>query len=349
MPESGKIAVLVAGSWGTAIASVLAENGREVFLWSRNVQQVEEINTEHRNRRFLNDAVLSPLIRATTSMEEAVKGAVAVVVVAPSSAMREIASALKSYIHDYTLLIHATKGFESGSLKRMSEVLADELTSYDPGRIVVLSGPSHAEEVIERCPTTVVVASHEKSAAEQAQDLLNNSYFRVYTNPDVVGVEVGGALKNIIALGAGLSDGLGFGDNAKAALLTRGLAEMARLGTAMGASPLTFAGLAGIGDLVVTCTSRHSRNWRAGSMLAQGLSLNEVLTKMGMVVEGVKTTQAAYRLARQYGITMPITSELHQVLFDGKDPRTAVEDLMGRGPTHEIEEVAKQSQSDWLH
>ncbi|MBP1155247.1 MULTISPECIES: NAD(P)H-dependent glycerol-3-phosphate dehydrogenase [unclassified Paenibacillus] len=349
MPESGKAAVLVAGSWGTAIASVLAENGREVFLWSRNVKQVEEINTEHRNSRFLNDAVLSPLIRATTSMEEAVKGAEAVVIVAPSSAMREIASALKSYIHDHTLLIHATKGFESGSLKRMSEVLVDELTSYDPSRIVVLSGPSHAEEVIERCPTTVVVASHKKAAAEQAQDLLINSYFRVYTNPDVVGVEVGGALKNIIALGAGLSDGLGFGDNAKAALLTRGLAEMARLGTAMGGSPLTFAGLAGIGDLVVTSTSRHSRNWRAGSMLAQGLSLEEVLTKMGMVVEGVKTTQAAYRLARQYGITMPITNELHQVLFDGKDPKTAVEDLMGRGPTHEIEEVAKQSQSDWLH
>lgn len=348
MPDSGKVAVLVAGSWGTAIASVLAENSRQVFLWSRNTNQVEEINTEHRNRRFLHDVALSPLIRATTSMEEAANGAEAVIVVAPSSAMREIASALRSHLNEDTLLIHATKGFESGTLKRMSEVLKDELPSYDPDRIVVLSGPSHAEEVIERCPTTVVVASHDKEAAEKAQDLLINSYFRVYTNPDVTGVEVGGALKNIIALGAGLSDGLGFGDNAKAALLTRGLAEIARLGTAMGASPLTFAGLAGIGDLVVTCTSRHSRNWRAGSMLSKGLSLEEVLAKTGMVVEGVKTTQAAYLLAREYSITMPITAELHQVLFDGKDPRTAVEDLMGRGPTHEIEEVAKQSQTNWL-
>ncbi|MGG1598720.1 NAD(P)H-dependent glycerol-3-phosphate dehydrogenase [Paenibacillus naphthalenovorans] len=348
MPDSGKVAVLVAGSWGTAIASVLAENGRQVCLWSRNENQVEEINTEHRNRRFLQDVELSPLIRATNSMEEAVNGAEAVFIVSPSSAMREIASALKSYVNEDTLLIHATKGFESGTLKRMSEVLRDELPMYDPNRIVVLSGPSHAEEVIERCPTTVVVAAHDKAAAEKAQDLLINSYFRVYTNPDVVGVEVGGALKNIIALGAGLSDGLGFGDNAKAALLTRGLAEIARLGTAMGGSPLTFAGLAGIGDLVVTCTSRHSRNWRAGSMLAKGLSLEEVLAQMGMVVEGVKTTQAAYLLARKHGITMPITDELHQVLFDGKDPKTAVEDLMGRGPTHEIEEVAKQLQTDWL-
>lgn len=348
MTQASKTAVLVAGSWGTAIASVLAENGRDVVLWSRNAEQVREINTNHRNRRFLNDAALPPTIRATDSMEEAVKGAEAVLVVSPSSAMREIAKQMNPFLQSDTLLVHATKGFEAGSLKRMSEVLADELPHYDPNRIVVLSGPSHAEEVIQQCPTTVVVASLDKDAAEHAQDVLINSYFRVYTNPDVIGVEVGGALKNIIALGAGLSDGLGFGDNAKAALLTRGLAEIARLGTAMGANPLTFAGLAGIGDLVVTCTSKHSRNWRAGSMLAQGLSLDEVLQSMGMVVEGVKTTQAAYRLSERYGITMPITAELHHVLFDGKEPRAAVEDLMGRGRTHEIEEVVDSSQNAWL-
>ncbi|MDO3679190.1 NAD(P)H-dependent glycerol-3-phosphate dehydrogenase [Paenibacillus ehimensis] len=348
MPVSGKTAVLVAGSWGTAIASVLADNGRDVLLWSRNRDQVREINEEHRNSRFLPEVPLSSRIRATDSMEEAVKDAVAVVVVAPSSAMRDIAVQLQPHLSPASLLVHATKGFEAGSLKRMSEVLAEELPSYDPNRLVVLSGPSHAEEVIRQCPTTVVVASLDKEAAEQAQDLLINSYFRVYTNPDVIGVEVGGALKNIIALGAGLSDGLDFGDNAKAALLTRGLAEIARLGTAMGGSALTFAGLAGIGDLVVTCTSKHSRNWRAGSMLAQGHSLDEVLQRMGMVVEGVKTTQAAYQLSRQYEISMPITEQLYHVLFNGKNPKTAVEHLMGRGPRHEIEEIADVSQNGWL-
>ncbi|TVY11599.1 NAD(P)H-dependent glycerol-3-phosphate dehydrogenase [Paenibacillus cremeus] len=347
MPKTSKTAVLVAGSWGTAIASVLADNGHQVALWSRNKDQVEEINSRHRNHRFLPNAILSERIRATDSMEEALQAADAVIIVAPSAAMRDVASQMQPFLSEQTTVVHATKGFEAGSLKRMTEVLSDELKGYDANRIVVLSGPSHAEEVIERRPTTVVVASIDKNEAEKAQDLLIAPYFRVYTNPDVVGVEVGGALKNIIALGAGLSDGLGFGDNAKAALLTRGLAEIARLGTAMGANPLTFSGLAGIGDLVVTCTSQHSRNWRAGSLLAQGLSLDEVLSRMGMVVEGVKTTQAAYRLASQYEIAMPITSELHHVLFDGKEPQLAVEDLMGRGRTHEIEDLAEPFQNGW--
>ncbi|MCZ8520551.1 MULTISPECIES: NAD(P)H-dependent glycerol-3-phosphate dehydrogenase [Paenibacillus] len=347
MSNSTKVAVLVAGSWGTAIASVLAANGHEVLLWSRNEEQVQEINTQHVNRRFLGEAVLSERIRATVSMEEAAQGAKAVFIVAPSSAMREIAASLRPHLGVGTIVVHATKGFETGTLKRMSEVLADELLPLDPTRIVVLSGPSHAEEVIQQCPTTVVVASQDKEAAKAAQALLTNSYFRVYTTPDVVGIEVGGALKNIIALGAGLSDGLGFGDNAKAALMTRGLAEIGRLGVAMGANTLTFAGLAGVGDLVVTCTSKHSRNWRAGSMLAQGLSLSEVLSRMGMVVEGVKTTQAAHKLSRQYGIEMPITDELYLLLFEGKDPRSVVEDLMGRDPTHESVQVAESTGDGW--
>lgn len=345
---SDKVSVIVAGSWGTAIASVLAENQLDVTLWSRNQKQVDEINEEHRNSRFLGDVKLSERIRATASMEEALNGTQAVIVVAPSASMREIASQMRPFLQKETLLVHATKGFEAASLRRMSAVLAEELPQYDPSAIVVLSGPSHAEEVIKQSPTTVVVASENAQAAEKAQDLLINSYFRVYTNPDVVGVEVGGALKNIIALGAGLSDGLGYGDNAKAALLTRGLAEISRLGTAMGGNPLTFAGLAGIGDLVVTCTSKHSRNWRAGYMLAQGEPLDTVLQRMGMVVEGVKTTQAAYTLSRQYGITMPIADELYAVLFEGKSPKAAVEDLMGRGRTHEIEEAAKPSQTKWF-
>jgi glycerol-3-phosphate dehydrogenase (NAD(P)+) len=337
----GKVSVLVAGSWGTAIASVLAENKLDVTLWSRNEEQVAEINKDHRNHRFLGDMELSPLIHATTSMEQALHLADAVFVVAPSSAMREVASQMRPFLSKDTLLIHATKGFEADSLKRMSTVLADELPDYDPASIVVLSGPSHAEEVIKQCPTTVVVASENIAAAEAAQDLLINSYFRVYTNPDVIGVEVCGALKNIIALGAGLTDGLEFGDNAKAALLTRGLAEISRLGSAMGGNPLTFSGLAGIGDLVVTCTSKHSRNWRAGYLLAQGKSLSSVLKEMGMVVEGVKTTQAAYKLSRLYEASMPITDELYEVLFNGKEPKAAVEDLMGRGRKDEISEMDK--------
>jgi glycerol-3-phosphate dehydrogenase (NAD(P)+) len=345
---SSQIAVLVAGSWGTALSSVLADNEHNVMLWSRNAEQVEEINNKHSNSRFLGEVELSPRIHATTSLEQAVSGASAVVFVVPSSGMREVAAAVKPYLDKDTLIIHATKGYETGTLKRMTEVLADELPEHDPSRLVVLSGPSHAEEVILKCPTTIVVAAGDLHAAEQAQDLFINSYFRVYTNPDVAGVEVGGALKNIIALGAGLSDGLGFGDNAKAALLTRGLAEIARLGLAMGANPLTFAGLAGIGDLVATCTSKHSRNWRAGYMLAQGDSLDKVLQQMGMVVEGVKTTKAAYELSRRYEVKMPITDELYLVLFESKLPKMAVEDLMGRVRTHEIEEIADASQTKWL-
>jgi glycerol-3-phosphate dehydrogenase (NAD(P)+) len=336
-----KVSVLVAGSWGTALAAVLADNAVDVALWSRSAQQVDEINREHRNRKYLKDVVLSPRLTATTSIEQCVGEADAVVVVAPSAAMREVAKQARPHLRQDALLIHATKGFEMDTMKRMTQVLGEELPGHDPERLVVLSGPSHAEEVIQKCPTTVVVAAAQLAAAEAAQDLFINTYFRVYTNPDVTGVEVAGALKNIIALGAGLSDGLGFGDNAKAALLTRGLAEISRLGVAMGANPLTFAGLAGVGDLVVTCTSKHSRNWRAGYMLGQGRNLEGVLAEMGMVVEGVKTTKAAHALAAKNQVDMPITNELYQLLFAGKSAKAAVEDLMGRVRTHEIEEVAE--------
>jgi glycerol-3-phosphate dehydrogenase (NAD(P)+) len=338
-----KVAVLVAGSWGTALASLLADNDLEVWLWSRNASEVDNINQLHRNQRFFKEAQLSPKLKATLSMEEAIHGAQAIVLAAPSAGMREVSSLLRPLMTDSqlkdSLIIHVAKGFEAVTMKRMTTVIAEELPGYDANRLVVLSGPSHAEEVILQCPTTVVVASGDIQAAEAAQDLFINGYFRVYTNPDVMGVEVSGALKNIIALGAGLIDGLGLGDNAKAALMTRGLAEISRLGVKMGANPLTFAGLAGIGDLIVTCTSKHSRNWRAGYMLGQGKALSEVLESMGMVVEGVKTTKAAYELARSYGVTMPITDALYQVLFQEKAPKEAIKDLMARDKTHEIEEV----------
>ncbi|MCK8486320.1 NAD(P)H-dependent glycerol-3-phosphate dehydrogenase [Paenibacillus sp. MBLB2552] len=343
---SNKAAVLVAGSWGTALASVLADKDMEVALWTRNVVQQEEINTKHRNERFLPGVDLSPRLAATTDLEAAVRGAKAVVMVTPSSAAREVARALKPFWHEDMLVVHATKGFEIESMKRISTVIAEEL-GCDEGRIVVLSGPSHAEEVVNRCPTTVVVASQIAAQAELAQDLFMNPYFRVYTNRDMVGVELAGALKNIIALGAGMSDGLGYGDNAKAALLTRGLAEITRVGVEMGANPLTFAGLAGIGDLVVTATSRHSRNWRAGFMLGEGKPLETVLSQMGMVVEGIRTTKAAHAISEKYQVQMPIAAQLYHVLFEGLDPRTAVEALMGRDRKTEMEVMSLETWEQW--
>jgi len=343
---SNKVAVLVAGSWGTALASVLAANHPEVVLWSRNPDQVKEINEQHTNNRYLPDAQLPVNLKATSDMGEAVSGAKAVVIVAPSKAMRQVARDLSAHWQKDMLVIHATKGFETETLKRMSTVIAEEL-GCEEGRIVVMSGPSHAEEVVKRCPTTVVVASLTESEAVAAQDLFMNSDFRVYTNRDMVGVELAGALKNIIALGAGMSDGLGFGDNAKAALLTRGLAEITRIGVEMGANPLTFSGLAGVGDLVATATSRHSRNWRAGSMLGQGKNLDEVLDSMGMVVEGVRTTQAAHDISKKYGVQMPIADQLYHVLFLNRNPRIAVEALMGRDPKTEMETMKLETWEQW--
>lgn len=343
-----KAAVITAGSMGTALASVLADNEYRVILTTRTQEQADEMNRDRLNRKYTGDFRLSENVGAAVSMEEALSGAELVVFAPPSHAMREVARQAKPYLSPTAAVIHATKGFEPETMKRMTTVLAEELPQIDPGNLVVLSGPSHAEEVIQRCPTTVVVAAERLTAAEEAQDALINSYFRVYTNPDVTGVEVGGALKNIIALGAGLSDGLGFGDNAKAALLTRGLAEIARLGVAMGGHALTFSGLAGVGDLVVTCTSKHSRNWRAGYMLGQGKPLDEVLRTMGMVVEGVKTTKTTYTMSKQYGVSMPITDQLHEVLFAGKEPQLAVGHLMGRVRTHEIEEIADAFGEKWI-
>lgn len=343
--ENMKASVLGAGSWGTVLASLLADNGFSVAIYARNASVAEEINRQRTNKKYLPGFHLPDGVRATTSLEEAVSASELIVVAIPSHSVREVVRATAPYLRGEPWVVHATKGFEPDTLKRISEVLVEEFPPSLTDRIAVLSGPSHAEEVALRSPTAVVVSSTNMETAEAIQSRMINSYFRVYTNPDLIGVEIGGALKNIIALGAGLSDGLGFGDNAKAALMTRGLAEIARLGMAMGARPITFAGLAGVGDLVVTCTSRHSRNWRAGYMLSQGKVLEDVLKEMGMVVEGVKTTRAAHQLAKSYGVEMPITAELYAVLFEGKDPSKAVEDLMGRGKTHEMEEIVE----GWLN
>jgi glycerol-3-phosphate dehydrogenase (NAD(P)+) len=336
-----KAAVLGAGSWGTALATVLTNNGHDTLLWAKRDSLCHEINSAHTNRKYLPEAQLPAELRATTSLADALADRDLVIYAVPSGAMAEVVAASKHLIHRAALVAHAVKGFDLDSRERMSQLITRELPDVEP-RLAVISGPSHAEEVIAEMPTTIVVAAYERKTAETVQDALMNSYFRVYTNPDVVGAELGGCLKNIIALGVGMADGLGFGDNAKAALMTRGLAEITRLGMKLGASPLTFAGLSGIGDLIVTCTSRHSRNFRAGRLIGQGLTLQEALEKIGMVVEGVRATQAALTISQERGVEMPITKALYEVLFLGKRPQDAVEELMGRERGHEMEEVARE-------
>lgn len=334
-----KVAVIGAGSWGTALAIVLSDNGHEVRLWGHNEAQIDEINHSHTNKKYLPDIKLPTTIKGYSSLSDALSDLNIIILAVPTKAIREVMRKIVDCKPDSLTIVHVSKGIEPDTLLRISEIIEQEMDISLLQDVVVLSGPSHAEEVSLRHPTTVAVTSRNMVAAEGIQDLFINSNFRVYTNPDVVGVEIGGALKNIIALAAGISDGLGFGDNAKAALMTRGLAEIARLGTKMGANPLTFSGLAGIGDLIVTCTSVHSRNWRAGNMLGKGKSLDEVLDNMGMVVEGVRTTKAAYQLSQKYDVSMPITNVLYDVLFNGLNPKVGVESLMGRMKTYEMEDL----------
>lgn len=335
-----KVAVIGAGSWGTALALVLADNKHDVSLWTHRKEQAEEINRTHSNPKYLEGVTIPSSIKAHHDLAEAVYGASHIVLVVPTKAMREVCQQLAEVIDHPVTITHASKGIEPSTYKRVSEVIAEEMPDKLYEAIVVLSGPSHAEEVSRRQPTTVTVSSENLEKAEAVQDLFINERFRVYTSPDLVGVELGGALKNIIALGAGISDGLGYGDNAKAALITRGLAEITRLGVAMGANPLTFAGLSGVGDLIVTCTSPHSRNWRAGNLLGKGNDLEEVLDKMGMVVEGVRTTKAAYQFAEEQQVEMPITNGLYRILFEDAKPKDVVDQLMTRGRRHEMEDLS---------
>ncbi len=334
------IAVLGAGSWGTALAFVLADNGHDVRLWGHRPEVVQEINEQHANSKYLPDVQLPKGIKGYESLEMAIKDVHIIVLAVPTKAIREVCRQIDEVSDHPHVVVHVSKGIEPDTLMRITEMIEEEMPSSALEDVVVLSGPSHAEEVSRRQPTTVTVSSRNMKAAEKVQDLfINQQYFRVYTNPDLVGVEIGGALKNIIALAAGITDGLGYGDNAKAALITRGLAEIARVGSAMGANPLTFSGLTGIGDLIVTCTSVHSRNWRAGNLLGKGHKLDEVLENMGMVVEGVRTTKAAYQLAEKLQVKMPITSALYDVLFNEIHPKDAVDKLMARGKTHEMEDL----------
>ncbi|MGY4690123.1 NAD(P)H-dependent glycerol-3-phosphate dehydrogenase [Salibacterium sp. K-3] len=335
-----RVAVIGAGSWGTALASVLAENRHDVRLWTRREDHAEEINQNHTNRKYLPDFKLPRDIRAFTDLETCTAGTDFILLVVPAKAVRDMMKDLQPFISEQTVLIHASKGIEPDTSKRISEVMEEERTGKAGKDTVVLSGPSHAEEVCEKQPTTVTVSSHQSEAAEAVQELFMNHYFRVYTNQDMIGVEIGGALKNIIALGIGMTDGLGYGDNAKAAFMTRGLAEISRLGVTMGANPLTFNGLSGLGDLIVTCFSHHSRNRRAGDKIGRGARLEDVLDEMGMVVEGVRTTKAVYGLAREQKVEMPITEALYDVLFEDTKPEEAVRQLMARERKHEEENMS---------
>ncbi|MBS2770247.1 NAD(P)H-dependent glycerol-3-phosphate dehydrogenase [Anoxybacillus rupiensis] len=334
-----QIAVLGAGSWGTALAMVLADNAHSVRLWGQRPEQIKEINEKRTNEKYLPGIQLPEGITGYSSLSEALEAIDTAVLAVPTKAIREVLRKVKQCLRQPITIVTVSKGIEPDTHKRISEIIEEEMGTLLQD-VVVLSGPSHAEEVSLRHPTTVTVSSKNMTAAERVQDLfMNSQYFRVYTNPDLIGIEIGGALKNIIALAAGITDGLGYGDNAKAALITRGLAEIARLGCALGANPLTFSGLAGIGDLIVTCTSVHSRNWRAGHLLGKGNPLDEVLQSMGMVVEGVRTTKAAHQLAKKLNVKMPITEVLYDVLFNGKDPKEGADSLMARMKTNEMEDL----------
>ncbi|QSX08764.1 NAD(P)H-dependent glycerol-3-phosphate dehydrogenase [Alkalibacter rhizosphaerae] len=331
-----KVCVLGAGSWGTALAILMAGQGTQVALWHRREELVQQLKEDRENTKYLPGVELPSGILPTSQLDEAVRDSEVIILAVPSHSIRNICVQIKDFVHADQYVVNVAKGLEEGTHLRLSQVINDELPYNN---VFVLTGPSHAEEVAKGLPTTVVISGEERESCECLQDLFTSPAFRVYTNPDMIGVELGGALKNIIALGAGISDGLGYGDNSKAALMTRGIAEISRLGKILGAKTETFAGLAGIGDLIVTCTSMHSRNRRAGILLGEGQRLDQVLDSIGMVVEGVRATKVARELSEKHGVEMPITNGLFKILFEDADPKDVVTEIMTRSNKHEMEEI----------
>ncbi len=327
-----KIAVIGSGSWGCAASILLAKKGYDVYLWSWQQEETDRLAKDRENSLVLPGKKFPDNIICTHDMGLCVDGADLIVTVAPSPATRTTAKQLASHVKPGQVLVNLSKGLEDGTLLRLSEAYKEEIPQ---ATVAVMSGPSHAEEVSEFMPTTNVVAAESPEVAQYIQNIFMTDFFRVYTGTDIIGTELGGALKNVIALCAGICDGVGYGDNSRAALITRGLAEITRLGVKMGAKHETFAGLSGVGDLIVTCTSMHSRNHRAGILLGKGYSLKETLDEIQMVVEGVNTIGAAYNLSKKYDVSMPITTESYKILFEGKDPKHAVIDLMTRSKTSE--------------
>lgn len=322
-----KVTVLGAGSWGTALALLLNNNGNEVTIWSVLPDEIEMLKAEHENKRCLPGVLIPESICFTADTQKALADRDVLVMAVASPYTRSTAHVIRDFVSDGQMIVNVAKGIEETTLMTLTEVIEDEIPQAD---VAVLSGPSHAEEVGRGIPTSCVVGAKSQETAEFLQNIFMSEVFRVYTSPDITGIELGGALKNVIALAAGIADGIGYGDNTKAALITRGIYEISKLGMAMGGKAETFTGLTGIGDLIVTCASMHSRNRRAGILIGQGKSYEEAMKEVNMVVEGVYAAKAAIKLAEKYQVDMPIVEQVNQVLFAGKKPEDAVRELMLR-------------------
>lgn len=322
-----KVGVLGAGSWGTALSVLLHDNGHQVTIWSIDEKEVKMLDEKREHELKLPGVKLAEDMVITGDLETAVQGKDFLVLAVPSPFTRETARKMKPYVADGQIIVDVAKGIEEATLMTLSRQIEEEIPQAD---VAVLSGPSHAEEVGRKLPTTCVIGAKTRKTAEYLQSMFISRVFRVYTSPDILGIELGGSLKNVIALAAGIADGLGYGDNTKAALITRGIAEISRLGVKMGGKIESFTGLTGIGDLIVTCASVHSRNRKAGYLIGQGKSVREAMDEVQMVVEGVYSAKAAAKLAKKYDVSMPIVEEVNKVLFEGKSPAQAVDDLMQR-------------------
>ncbi len=330
------VSILGAGTWGCAIAILLAGKGHDVTIWTKIEKEAQMLNENRKNLKNLPGAEMPEQVKITLNLEEACKNRDLIVMAVASPYIRSTSYIAKPFIKRGQIIVNVSKGIEDGTLYTLSEVLKDELPQAD---IAVLSGPSHAEEVSRGVPTTIVVGARTKETAHFIQDIFITEVFRVYTSPDIIGIELGGSLKNVIALAAGVVDGLGFGDNTKAALMTRGMAEISRLGMRMGGKIETFAGLSGFGDLFVTCTSKHSRNWNAGYLMGQGKTMEEAMMEVNQVVEGVNSAKAALALAKRNHVEMPIVEQINLVLFEGKTTRDALADLLMRDRGNEYKSL----------
>ena len=323
-----KISVLGTGSWGSAIGELLTQNGHEVILWQRDDEKVKAMEAD-RKHPFFNDLTFSDEVKFTSDLDMAIKGSQIIVVAVPSHSVRELVSRAVDFIENNVIIVNISKGLELDTLLTMSSVISEETVGKNVS-IVSLYGPSHAEEVVRKIPTTLVAASTDENSSKKVQYIFSSSVLRVYTNSDILGLELGGSIKNVIAIAAGICDGIGFGDNTKAAILTRGIAEMTRLGVALGALEKTFAGLSGIGDLFVTCSSKHSRNRYVGEEIGKGRKIDEILSKMKMVAEGVNTAKAVFQLCQKHNVDMPISCAVYNVLYNNNDPLESVSELMNR-------------------
>ena len=331
-----KISVIGSGGWGIALAILLHRNAHNLTIWSFDKKEAEELKISRENKTKLPNILIPEDIKVTDDLNEAINNKDILILAVPSKAIRSVSKSLKDIIKEEQIIVNVAKGLEENTLKTMTDIIEEELKNKNP-KVAVLSGPSHAEEVGRGIPTTCVVSSHNKELTLYLQNIFMNPAFRVYTSPDMIGIEIGGALKNVIALAAGIADGLNYGDNTKAALITRGIKEISTLGVAMGGEQSTFYGLTGLGDLIVTCASMHSRNRRAGILLGQGKTLDETIKEVNMVVEGVYSAKSALMAAKKYNVEIPIIEQVNAVLFENKNAAEAVNELMLRDKKLEIQ------------